>query len=148
MTASSRLTSSDASCATASASCPTRWKAGTCPRWPTPTNWCDGSRPTAPRWSARRDRQALPSTHRGGAGLHRAVPVDLPVGEALQHLVERDAAFESSQRRPETEVDPVAERQVMVDLAVDVERVAVRELAVVAVGGTGQQHHHAPGRDN
>ncbi len=55
------------------------------------------------------------------------------VGEALQHLVERDPALEPGQRGAEAEVDAVAEREVVVDLAVDVEAVAVGELAVVAV---------------
>ena len=53
------------------------------------------------------------------------VPVDLPVGEALEDLVERDPALEPGQRGTEAEVDAVAEAQVLADLAVDVEAVAV-----------------------
>jgi hypothetical protein len=40
-------------------------------------------------------------------------------------------------------VDAVAEGEVMVDGAADVEAVAVGEVAVVAVGGGGEQQHHA-----
>ena len=66
-------------------------------------------------------------------GLLRVVPVDLPVGEALQHLVERDPSLEPRERGAEAEVEAVAEAQVMVDRAVDVEAVAVGEVPVVAV---------------
>ena len=60
--------------------------------------------------------------------------VDVPLGEPLQQLVERDAAFEAGERGAEAEVDAVAEGEVLADLAVDVEAVAVGEAAVVAVG--------------
>jgi len=66
--------------------------------------------------------------------LYRAVPVDLPGGEAVEHLVQGDTAFEPGEGRSEAEVDAVAKSQVVADLAVDVEPVAFRELAVVAVG--------------
>jgi NAD(P)-dependent dehydrogenase (short-subunit alcohol dehydrogenase family) len=39
--------------------------------------------------SARSDGKRFPSADRGGLRLHRAVCVDLPVGEAVQDLVER-----------------------------------------------------------
>ena len=71
------------------------------------------------------------------------VPVDIPVGPALQHLVERDATLEARQRGTEAEVEPVAEAQVVVDVAVDVEPVAVGEVAVVAVPRAVEQHHDA-----
>ena len=54
-------------------------------------------------------------------------------GKRLQHLVERDPALEAGQRGAQAEVDAVAEGQVVVDLAVDVEAVGVGELALVAV---------------
>ena len=59
--------------------------------------------------------------------------VDVPLGEPLQHLFERDAALEPGQRGAEAEVDAVAEREVLADLAVDVEPVAVGVAPVVAV---------------
>ena len=74
--------------------------------------------------SARRDRQALPAAHGGRPGLLGVVPIDLPLGEALQHLVEGHPSLEAGERGAEAEVDAVAERQVVVDPAVDVERVA------------------------
>src|SRR6478609_9692907 len=80
------------------------------------------------------DRESLPAADRRGARLARVVPVDVPFGEALQDLVERDPPFEAGQRGAEAEVDAVPEREVVIDLAMDVERVAVVEPAVVAVG--------------
>ena len=62
-----------------------------------------------------RARERGPAADRGGAGLLGVVPVDLPVGEALQHLVERDAALEPGERGAEAEVEAVAEAQVVVD---------------------------------
>ena len=63
----------------------------------------------------------LPPADRGGAGLLGVVPVDLPLGEALEDLVERDPALEAGERGTEAEVEAVPERQVVADLAVDVE---------------------------
>ena len=64
-------------------------------------------------------------------------------GNRCEDLVERDAPFQAGQGGAEAEVDAVAERQVLPDLAVDVEPVAVGEPAVVAVGRTDQEHHDA-----
>ena len=71
------------------------------------------------------------------------VVVDLPVGEALQHLVERDPALQAGQRGTQAEVDAVAEGEVATDVAVDVEAVAVREVALVPVGRAVEQDHDA-----
>ena len=84
--------------------------------------------------SAGHDGQLLPAPDGRGVGLLGVVPVDLPVREPAQHLVERDAALEPGQVAPEAEVEPVAEAQVVVDLAVDVEAVGIGELALVPVG--------------
>ena len=62
-----------------------------------------------------------------------AVPIDLPLGEARDDLVEGHAALEPCERGPEAEVDPVAEGQVVVDDAGDVEAVGVWEVTLVAV---------------
>ena len=67
------------------------------------------------RTDRRAHRQRLPAPHRRGAGPLGLVVVDLPLGEALQHLVERDAALEAGQRRAEAEVDAVAEGLVPAD---------------------------------
>ena len=55
--------------------------------------------------------------------------VDVPLGEPLQHLFERDAALEPRERGAEAEVGAVPEREVLADLAVDVEAVAVGDSA-------------------
>ena len=47
------------------------------------------------------------------------VVVDLPSGNRLEDLVQRDSALETGQCRPETEVDPVAEREVPADVRVE-----------------------------
>ena len=48
--------------------------------------------------------------------------VDLPLRESVQHLFERDPTFEASQRGTQAVVRAVAERDVLSDVAVDVER--------------------------
>ena len=74
--------------------------------------------------------------------------VDRPVGEPGERLLERDAALHPRQRGAEAEVDPVPEGDVMVDGPVDVEPVGIRELALVAVGGAGEEQHlRARGHD-
>ena len=80
-------------------------------------------------------------------GLLGVVPVDLPLGEATEHLVERDPALEAGQRRAQAEVDAVPERQVVVDVALDVEAVGIGEVTLVAVARRGEQHHHVARRD-
>src|SRR5439155_26578753 len=61
----------------------------------------------------------------------------------LEDLVERDAAFESSQSGAETEVDAVAEREALADVAMDVEPVAVGKSTIIAVGRADQEDHDA-----
>src|SRR4051794_18832092 len=93
------------------------------------------------------DGKSFPAADRRGAGLPGVLPVDVPLGEALQHLVECDPSFESRQRGAEAEVDAVPEGEVMVDLAVDVEGVAVVEPAVIAVRGAVEEQDGAAGGD-
>src|SRR6516164_7967902 len=71
--------------------------------------------------SNRADRQRLPAPHRRGVGPLGPVVIDIPLREALQHLVEGDAALEARQRRAETEVDAVAERLMAPDIPMNVE---------------------------
>ena len=92
-------------------------------------------------------RQLLPAAHGAGVRLLGALPVDVPLREAVEHLVERDAALEPGQRGTQAEVDAVAEREVVVDLPLDVEAVGVGEVALVAVARRGEQHHHVAGLD-
>ena len=60
-------------------------------------------------------------------GLDGVVPVDVPGREAGENLVEGDGAFEPGEGGAEAEVDAVAEGDVVVALAVDVEAVGVGE---------------------
>src|SRR5438132_8066971 len=93
--------------------------------------------------SSRMNRQRLPAPHRRCAGHRGVLPVDGPLGEASEHLVERHPSFEAGEGGAEAEVDAVPEAQVVTDLAVDVEAVTVGEPALVAVCAPVQQHHHA-----
>src|SRR4029077_1508499 len=90
-------------------------------------------RRSAVRVSGRDHGESLPPSDGGGPGLHRVVPVDLPRGEAVEDLVEGDPSLEPGQCGAEAEVQAVAEGEVVVDPAADVEAVAVGELAVVTV---------------
>src|SRR5262249_26526484 len=90
--------------------------------------------------------QGLPAPYRRGVELG-VVHVDFPVREPGEDLIERDAAFEASQRGAQAEVDAVCEGEVVADLTVDVERVTVRRKGpIVAVGRPVEEHHHAAGR--
>src|SRR4029450_13141653 len=77
--------------------------------------------------------EPVPSAN--GAGAHAlGVPlIDLPAGKTRQDLLERDTAFEPRQRRPQAEVQPISEGEVVIDLAADVEAVGIREPAIVPV---------------
>ena len=72
----------------------------------------------------------------------------VPGREPLEDLVQGDAALQAGERGAETEVDAVAEGQVVVDLAVDVEAVRVGESSLVAVRRGGQEEHRAALRDH
>src|SRR5207248_1152142 len=87
------------------------------------------------------DGEPFPAPYGRRASLNGVVVVDYPRAPTLQDLIERDATLEASERRTKAEVQPVSEAEVMADLAMDVERVAVRELAIVAVGRSVEQHH-------
>ena len=65
--------------------------------------------------------------------------VDVPFGEAVERLLDHDLGFESGQARAEAEVDAVAERDVAVEGARDVEAIGVGVLALVAAGAPGEQ---------
>src|SRR5262245_38977487 len=96
---------------------------------------------------ADRYRERFPASHRRGGCEPGAAAVDFPFGNALQDLLERDATLETGQCRTEAEVATVAKGEVLVDLPVDVEAIAVPETTVVAVGGSDEEHHDAARRD-
>src|SRR5262249_12522294 len=65
--------------------------------------------------------------------------VDLDAREASRELLQRDAALEASERRAQAEVDAVPEREMRLGAAQHVEPLRVRELALVTVGGAGEE---------
>ena len=71
-------------------------------------------------------RHALPAADRGGRGEPHAVVVDVPLGEAVEQLVEGDPALEAGEAGAQAEVQAEAEGQVLDVVAVDVEHVGVR----------------------
>src|SRR5437660_2412012 len=93
--------------------------------------------------SGRTHRQRFPAPHGRCAGHLGVLRVDVPLREALQHLVEGHPPLEAGEGGAEAEVDAVPEAQVVADPAMDVETVAVGEAALVAVGAPVQQDHHA-----
>src|SRR5262245_41006177 len=96
---------------------------------------------------ADRYRERFPASHRRGGCEPGAGAIDFPLRETLQDLLERDATLEAGQRRAEAEVGAIAEGEVLVDLPVGIEAIAVREAAVIAVGGSDEEHHDAARRD-
>ena len=77
--------------------------------------------------------RSQPRTVEVGASAH-AVVVDVPLGEAVEQLVEGDPALEAGEAGAEAEVEAEAEGEVLDVVAVDVEDVGVVVAAGVAVG--------------
>ena len=75
-----------------------------------------------------------------------AVVVDVPLGEAVEELVERDASLEPGERGAEAVVDAPPERQVPGVLAAHVELVGAFVATRIAVGRADQQQHRAARR--
>ena len=92
------------------------------------------------------ERHPLPAAHRRGRRQLHAVVVDVPLGEAVQQLVEAHATFEPREVGAEAEVEALAEREVLDVVAVDVVDVGVGVAARVAVGRREQQQDRAAGR--
>src|SRR5207245_7123499 len=74
-------------------------------------------------------RERLPAAHGRGRRETGAVEIDVPLREPAKHLVESDSTLESGERGTEAEMDAVAERQMLSDVAVDVEAVGIRVAA-------------------
>ena len=74
----------------------------------------------------------------GDQELHDGVQRRARLGE---DLVERDAAFEASERGTETEVDAVSEREVLTELAVNIEAIRVGPPALVAIRRADDEQH-------
>src|SRR5262249_54013038 len=79
-------------------------------------------------------RECLPAAYRRGRRELGAGLVDGPVRKALEHLLERHAALEASQRRTEAVVQPVTEGGVPAGLAVNAELVGGGEPPLVPIG--------------
>src|SRR5436305_2832046 len=92
--------------------------------------------------SACRGGHRLPSSHRRRRAECGFGQVDVPLGKALENLLQRDASLQARQRRAEAEMGADAEGEVLTRWAVDIELFAVgAELAWIAVGGPDQHHH-------
>jgi len=76
----------------------------------------------------------VPAPHRRGGRATSLLAVDLPIGEAVQHLVEGDRALETRQRSTEAVVRATPEGDVLADLAMEVESLRVAVAALVVVG--------------
>ena len=92
------------------------------------------------------DRQRFPSPHSGRGSSSDVVPIDLPLRESLQDFVQGDTTFHPRQRSAQAEVNAVAEREVLTDIAVDVEPIGILVFVSVAVGGPREADHGAAGR--
>ena len=73
------------------------------------------------------------------------VDVDVPLGEPLQDLLERDAALDAGEGRAEAVVGAVAEREVPAESPVDVEAIGFVEVPLVAVRRGDHEQHRAAG---
>src|SRR6185436_11935869 len=92
-----------------------------------------------PRASPQRDGQRSHSSeHQRVEPLRRATP-QAKAGEAGQQRRQRELPLEPRQRRAEAEVDAVAEREMAVVRAPEVEPVRLPELSRVPVGGVDHQ---------
>src|SRR5262245_7844234 len=87
------------------------------------------------------DRNGSEAAHVARVHVAELVLVHAVDREAAVPLLERDARLEARERRAQAQVAPVAQRELALDLAVDVERVGVGELAVVAARGAGHEDH-------
>ena len=63
------------------------------------------------------------------------------LGWRREQRLERDARLEPGERGPEAEVRAVAEGEMVVEAAPDVEPVGIFEVVLVAIGGPVQQEH-------
>src|ERR1035441_6254974 len=97
-----------------------------------------------PNMSPDHHGQFLPASYGRCVCLHGAVPVDRPLREAIEHLVDGHPPFEPRQCGAEAEVDAVAEAEVLCGITVDIEAIAVGELSLVAIGRAVEEHHHVP----
>src|SRR3954452_18676633 len=71
--------------------------------------------------SADANGQRLPAAHRRGGRQRHAVPIDFPLREVIDHLLQGDARFQAGERCPEAVVGAYAEGQMLADATVDVE---------------------------
>ena len=73
--------------------------------------------------------------------------VDLPVADRLEQHLDRHAGLEPGHGVPEAVVNAVAERPVVLHVAIEVEHVGVRVDGLVVVGRAVQEQHLVAGRD-
>src|SRR5205807_2979188 len=89
-------------------------------------------------------RKRFPPPHRRRRSTPGVVPIDFPFGKAAQYFVERDPPLQPRERSAKAVVDAAAEREQLSDVAVDVEAIWIRVLAVVAIRGSAQAEQGAP----
>src|SRR5262245_27183438 len=89
-------------------------------------------------------RQSLPTAHRRRARHLGLFVIDFPLGPTRQYLLEGNPALKTSETRAETEMDAVAEAQVIDVLAFHVETIGILELALVPVRRTVEQQQRGP----
>src|SRR5262245_7336257 len=93
----------------------------------------------------RRKRYPLVPVHIAHVDALGARLIDDVVGEAAAELFERDPGFETGERGAEAEVDSLAKAQGDGNVARDVETVGIGKLALVAVGGGGEEQDAGAG---
>src|SRR5262245_33208320 len=87
------------------------------------------------------DRDVLEAAHVRLVGAGEPALVHLPVGEARLELLDRDLRLDARERLPDADVLAVAEVELALGLARDVEAVGRVELARVPTGGPGDERH-------
>src|SRR5262245_33436111 len=101
-----------------------------------------------PRASPQRDgKRAHSSEHDGVEPLRRAAAPRTEIREARQQRRQRELPLEPGQRRAETEVDAVAEGEVAVLRASELEPVRLAELGRIPVGGVDHEEEAIPPPD-
>jgi hypothetical protein len=78
-------------------------------------------------------RKPFPPTYGRRVRTLRSVVVHLPVGPAVENLFEGDLTLEPSQSGTHTEVDPIAEAQMVIDLAAHIELIGIAEASLVPI---------------
>ena len=88
---------------------------------------------------------SMPLMKKFGRRLERAVVGEREIGDAIEHPVEQHAQFQPGEVGAEAEVRADPEREVVVGLAVGLERLRIVEVLLVEVGRLIHQQHLVAG---